>query len=314
MKESSKKELFEKILRVWPDLSQKKKRVADFILEDYKRIFLLTAKEFAQQCDVSEPTIVRFVMDLGFSGYSDFMRYIKGLLHIELTSVDRMAKASKKFNGGTTLETYYQNTAINLGNMMNSISEGDVKSIAQMVYSASSVIVAGYRASASLATYFGYLLRKIRDEVLIDTVFKGETLDHIALHGPSILLIVIAFPRYPNTAIEIIKYAKKYNVLVFGLSDTHKSPIISLSDRYCIIDVEGVSFVDPFAHIITFLGVLIHEIAFLDRENTIKRLAKIEDGIRNRKDFYTFDESEQTKQKNDDQLGPYYYEALVRED
>lgn len=314
MKESSKKELFEKILRVWPDLSQKKKRVADFILEDYKRIFLLTAKEFAQQCDVSEPTIVRFVMDLGFSGYSDFMRYIKGLLHIELTAVDRMAKASKKFNGETTLETYYQNTAINLGNMMNSVSESEVKSIAQMVYSASSVIVAGYRASASLATYFGYLLRKIRDEVLIDTVFKGETLDHIALHGPSILLIVIAFPRYPNTAIEIIKYAKKYNVLVFGLSDTHKSPIISLSDRYCIIDVEAVSFVDPFAHIITFLGVLIHEIAFLDRENTIKRLAKIEDGIRNRKDFYTFDESEQTKQKNDDQLGPCYYEALVRED
>lgn len=314
MEESGKKELFEKILRAWPDLSQKKKRVADFILEDYKRIFLLTAKEFAQQCDVSEPTVVRFVMDLGFSGYSEFMRYIKGLLHIELTSVDRMAKASVKFNGGTTLDTYYQNTAINLGNMMNSVSESELKSIAQMVYSSASVIVAGYRASASLAIYFGYLLRKIRDDVLIDTDFKSETLDHIALSGPSILLVVIAFPRYPNAAIEIIKYAKKYNVLVFGLSDTHKSPIIALSDRYCIIDVEGVSFVDPFAHIITFLGVLIHEIAFLDKETTIKRLSKIEDGIRARKDFYTFDESEQSERKDDDKLGPHYYEALVRED
>jgi len=144
MKESSKKELFEKILRVWPDLSQKKKRVADFILEDYKRIFLMTAKEIAQQCHVSEPTITRFVMDLGFSGYSDFMRYIKGLLHIELTAVDRMAKASKKFSGSTTLETYYQNTAINLGNMMNSVSEKELKDIAQMVYSANSVIVAEF--------------------------------------------------------------------------------------------------------------------------------------------------------------------------
>ena len=46
---------------------------------------------------------------------------------------------------------------------------------------------------------------------------------------------------------------------LFGLSDTPKSPIITLSDRYMVLDIEGVSFVDPFAQVIAFLGALVHE-------------------------------------------------------
>ena len=73
--QSARKDLFEKIIRVYPELSPKKRRVADLILKDHKKIFLMTAKEIAQECNVSEPTIIRFVNDLGFSGYMDFVKY-----------------------------------------------------------------------------------------------------------------------------------------------------------------------------------------------------------------------------------------------
>ena len=48
--------------------------------------------------------------------------------------------------------------------------------------------------------------------------------------------------------------------------------------------MDGFSFIDPFSHIITFLGALIHEIAYIDKEATARRLSQIEDGARRRRD------------------------------
>lgn len=295
MHETVKKELFELIIRLRPTLSPKKRRVADFMMEDYKRLFLMSAKEIAQRCQVSEPTITRLVMDLGFGGYGEFEQYLKGLLRIELTSVERLIKASKETDNVSTLEAYRQNTIVNLENMMQSVSEQEIRNLARMIHSAQSILVAGYKASATLAYYFGYLLKKIKEGVIIDTAYSSENLDLISLRGKSLLVFAIAFPRYPQHTIELVEYTKKYQSTVVCISDSLKSPVVNLADHYVIIDMEGFSFVDPFSHIMTFLGALIHEIAYIDKEATARRLSQIEDGARRRRDFYTTEQEEDLK-------------------
>ncbi|MBI5582687.1 MAG: MurR/RpiR family transcriptional regulator [Deltaproteobacteria bacterium] len=289
MTSSAKKEFFERIIKIYPNLSSKKKRIADFIIQDYKKLFLMKAKEIAVVCQVSEPTFSRFILDLGFAGYEEFEQYLKGLLHTELTSVERMLKSTKRTDNLTTLKAYYQNTLRNLEHMIHSISEQEVRNLARRICQSDFVLVAGYRASSILASYFGFLLKKIRPGVTLDTQLSWDTFDQIALHGPSLLLVVIAFPRYANQAIELIEFAKKNRVSIIGISDTPRSPIIPLADQYLIVDVEGLSFVDPFSHLITLLGALIHEIAFMDKTATLKRLSQIEEGIRKRPVFYSLD-------------------------
>jgi DNA-binding MurR/RpiR family transcriptional regulator len=307
MLETGKKELFEQIIRLRPTLSPKKRRVADFMMEDYKRLFLMSAKEIAQKCQVSEPTITRFVMDLGFGGYGEFEHYLKGLLRIELTSVERLIKAGNEIDNASTLEAYRQNTIVNLENMVQSVSEQEIQDLAHMIHNAESILVAGYKASATLAYYFGYLLKKIKEGVIIDTVYSGDNLDAISLHGESLLVFAIAFPRYPQRTIELVEYTKKYNATVVCISDTLKSPVVNLSDHYVIVDMDGFSFVDPFSHIITFLGALIHEIAYIDKEATARRLSQIEDGARRRRDFYT---TEQEASQEYDPLKMDYFNHL----
>ena len=302
---SAKKELFERIIRAYPNLSPKKRVVADFILNDYKSLFLTNAKELAQTCGVSEPTVMRFVMDLGFNGFGEFEQYVKGLLHIELTSVERLLKTSQTAQQTTTLEAYVRNTVGNLENMVNTVSAQEVEHVARTLHASPSVLVAGYRASAVLASYFGYLLRKVRSGVQVDTAYLPDTLDQIAAGGSSMALFLIAFPRYPRRAIELIEYAKYYDVQIIGLSDTPKSPIVTLADHFLIIDMEGLSFVDPFSHVITFLGALIHEIAFIDKAATVKRLSRIEDGVRRREEFYSVETVEPPS--GHDPLDPSYY-------
>jgi DNA-binding MurR/RpiR family transcriptional regulator len=109
----------------------------------------------------------------------------------------------------------------------------------------------------------------------------------------SILLFVIGFPRYPRKTIEILKYAKECRVKTIGLSDNPKSPIITLADEHMIVDIEGVSFIDPFAHIIVLLGALVHEIAFLDNQEAMNRLSKFDEGVKKTNEFYSVEAFEE---------------------
>jgi DNA-binding MurR/RpiR family transcriptional regulator len=300
---SARKDLFEKIIKVYPMLSPKKRRVADLIIKDHKKIFLMTAKEIAQECNVSEPTIIRFVNDLGFSGYMEFVQYMKGLLHIELTAVERLRKASKQIDELNTLEKYCQNATQNIENLRGTVSEMELKQIAKNIFKAETVYIVGYRASAALAYYFGYLLKKIRNNVFLDTAMSWETRDSIVRNGKSSVMVVIAFPRYPRKTIDLMLLAKQYNVKIIGISDTPKSPIITLSDQYVIIDLESVSFIDPFAHVIAYLGALIHEITFLDNAKAIQYLSKFDDGAKASGEFYADDSEDE---KGDEQLNGSY--------
>jgi DNA-binding MurR/RpiR family transcriptional regulator len=102
-------------------------------------------------------------------------------------------------------------------------------------------------------------------------------------------MFAVAFPRYPNKTIELIQLAKRYKVKIIGLSDTPKSPIITLADQYIIIDLESISFIDPFAHVIAYLSALIHEITFLDESKAVRYLAKFDEGVKVGNEFYTDD-------------------------
>jgi DNA-binding MurR/RpiR family transcriptional regulator len=290
---SAKKDLFDKIIRVYPKLSPKKRRVADLIMTDYKDIFLMTAREVAEKCDVSEPTIVRFSVDMGFSGYAEFLQYMKGLLHTELTSAERLRQASRKLDEGTTIQRYCQNAIHNLQNLMTSVSDAEFKKIAHTIYQADRVYVVGYRASATLANHLGYLLKKVRENVVIDTALSWELMDALNECEQNTLMVIIAFPRYPRRTIDILKFANRCNVQTIGLSDNPRSPIITLADQYIIIDIEGVSFVDPFAHIIAFLGALVHEIAFLDNDEAMRCISKFDRGVKAANEFYTEDNIDQ---------------------
>ncbi len=284
---SAKKDLIDKIVRVYPDLSPKKRRVADLIIQDHKKVFLMTAKEIARVCDVSEPTIIRFVNDLGFSGYAEFVQYMKGLLQIELTAVERLQKTSRQKGQASTIQKYCRNAIANLENLMRTVSDADLRRVARMIQRARTVYVVGYRASATLAYYFGYILKKLRENVFVDIHLNWDLRDAIAQEDKSTLLFVIAFPRYPRRTIELMEYARQYKVKIIGVSDTPSSPVVALSDHYVIIDLESVSFVDPFAHVVAYLGALLHEITFLDKEKATRSLSQFDECARIGNEFFS---------------------------
>ncbi len=301
--QSARKDLFDKIVKAYPSLSPKKRRVADFFIRDHKAIYFMTAKEIAQQCKVSEPTIIRFTNDLGFGGYADFVQYMKGLLQIELTAVERLQKTSQAADQVTTLQKYCRNAIRNIENLALRVTDTDLKQVAKLIHKAKRVYVIGYRASATLAYYFGYILKKIREDVRVDINLNWTLWDSIPQDGRSAVMFVIAFPRYPRRTIELMEYARKYKVKIIGVSDTPKSPVIALSDHYVVIDLDAISFIDPFEHAIAYLAALLHEITFLDKDRATRCLAQFDESVRIGDEFYSIQGTpEKTRQKGDSYL------------
>jgi DNA-binding MurR/RpiR family transcriptional regulator len=272
---SAEKAFFDRIAKAYSTLSVKKKRVADFVLDDYKKISLMTARDVALQCDVSEPTIIRFAVSLGFSGYLEFARHIKDLVQVRLSSVDRFDRlldSSKNSNDATTLEIYCNKAIQNLTNLMETVSAEEIQTMANTLYHAKKVYVVGYRASAAPACYFGYFLNRIRENVQIDTTLSWEIMDSIAHNTQKSVIFVITFRRYSRKVIELLNYARKYKIKIVSITDSLIAPVIKLSNQYVVIDLNSVSFVDPIAHVISYLGALIHEITFIDTEKSMKLL------------------------------------------
>jgi DNA-binding MurR/RpiR family transcriptional regulator len=156
MSDSTKKEFFERIIRLYPSLSTKKKRIADLIIQDYKKLFLAAR----HRRRVRWRTHLFPLVLVGFLRVRGVRQYVSCC--IQLTSVERMLKSTRRTARQTSLRAYYQNTLQNLEHLIHSISEQEIKNLARKIFQSEFVLVAGYRASSILASYFVSLKRSVR--------------------------------------------------------------------------------------------------------------------------------------------------------
>ncbi len=67
-----------------PGLSKSFNKLADFILDSYVDAAFLTATELAQALKIDTATVIRFAQHLGYEGYPDLLRDIRGHVRIDL--------------------------------------------------------------------------------------------------------------------------------------------------------------------------------------------------------------------------------------
>ena len=71
-------------------LTPKSRTLADFVLQNPRRAVFMSTRDLAAACDVSEASVVRFVRQLGYSGYPGFIRDLREAIDQELTLLDRV--------------------------------------------------------------------------------------------------------------------------------------------------------------------------------------------------------------------------------
>ena len=63
------------------ELTEKQVEIADYIIRHYDRAAFLTAARLASQVGVSESTVIRFAVSLGYRGYPEFQQLPRQEIH-----------------------------------------------------------------------------------------------------------------------------------------------------------------------------------------------------------------------------------------
>ncbi len=69
--------------------SKGQKMIANYIFEEYDKAAYMTAAAISKIVGVSEFTVVRFAMALGYDGYPDLQKALQESIKTKLTSVQR---------------------------------------------------------------------------------------------------------------------------------------------------------------------------------------------------------------------------------
>ena len=70
--------------------SKGKKRIGQYILENYDKAAFMTAAKLGKTVKISESTVVRFAADLGYDGYPAMQKALQEMIRNKLTAVQRI--------------------------------------------------------------------------------------------------------------------------------------------------------------------------------------------------------------------------------
>ena len=253
-----KKDLAALIQSVMPTLSKGKKKIAQTGLSDYDKVAYMTAAKLSEMVGVSESTVVRFAIELGFDGYPEFQHAVQELVRAKLTPNQRIRIAEERLVGVNPIENVMTSDAEKIKYTMHSIDRAAFSAAIDAIVSAENVYIFGVRSSAFLAGFFNFNLGMIQDNVrLVQPTSSSEVFEQILEIGKRDVLIAISFPRYSAKIVNAVKYARSRNATIIALTDSVQSPLAEHANCLLTAQSDMASFVDSLVAPLSIIDALL---------------------------------------------------------
>ncbi len=258
--------------------SKGQRQIAAYIGEHYDKAAYMTAARLGREVGVSESTVVRFVMELGFEGYPDFQKSLRELIRAKLTAVQRVEVTNNLIGEGDVLQKVLNSDIEKIKKTAESIDSAAFEAAVKNIASAKNIYIVGMRASSYIAGFLNYSLRMIFDNVrLIQTTSGSETFEQMMSIGESDVLIAVSFPRYSSSISRSVGYAKKAGADVIALTDSASSPIAEEADQVLVAQSDMASFADSLVAPMSVVNALIVAVAREQGDALSGRLHRLEE-------------------------------------
>lgn len=266
--------------------SKGQRQIARYLLEHYDRAAYMTAARLGHEVSVSESTVVRFVIELGFAGYPEFQKALQELIRTRLTSFQRMEVTNQLIGNGDLLEKVLMGDVEKIRRTLEGLSDEVFYGAVDALVNAKRIYIIGVRSSATLAGFLNYNLRMVFDHVrLIDTTSGSELFEQIMDIGEGDMMVAISFPRYSKRVINAVSFAKGAGAEVLALTDSADSPIATEADHILVAQSDVASFADSMVAPMSIINALLVAISRAKSEEVNERLHRLEE-IWDRYDVY----------------------------
>ncbi len=269
-----------------PSFSKGQRLIAAYISEHYEKAAYLTAQRLGALVGVSESTVVRFAIELGYAGYPELQGAMQKLIRSHLTSVQRMELTNTLIGDGEVLDRVLQSDIDKIRRTLEEIDSSAFARAASLIAGAKTIYILGVRSSSYLAGFLNYHFRMIFDNVrFVQTTSRSEMFEQIMPVSRGDVMIAISFPRYSTRIINAVEYARSQNADVVALTDSLHSPIAPHATELLLAHSDMASFVDSLAAPLSIINALIVAVARERQEEVSERLRVLEE-VWDRYDVY----------------------------
>lgn len=260
------------------NMSKGQRKIADFIMDHMETAPFLTAAKLGESCDTSESTVVRFAMLLGFDGYADFQQELADQVKTKLTNKAEIKTSHYRENKNDILKGVLVADAQNIVDTIHLVDESAYERALELIKKARHVYIVGIRTCAPLASYLGFYLNMIRQDVkVINSMNISEIYEQLFWLNSEDVLIGISFPRYSMRTLKAMEYGSEKKACLISITDSEYSPMNMYSSCNLWAKSDMVTIADSLVAPMSIINALVVGLYIKNEDEVKKNLGKMED-------------------------------------
>ena len=270
------RDLIDRLNLTGKKLSKSHRLIADYIAAHYDKAVFMTAAMLGEIVGVSESTVVRFAVALGYEGYPQLQHSLQELVRHRLTAVQRFEMTSD-MPENAVLSTVLKADMMNIRHTADAIDEKAFADVVNKILSAKIIYILGLRSAAPLAQFFAYYLSFIFEDVRVVAASSTDVFEAIARIRKEDVLIGISFPRYSTRTLEAMRFAHECGAQVIGITDGLMSPLYRQADVCLTARTDMASFVDSLVAPLSIINAMVAAVSMSRHEQVAARLRRLEE-------------------------------------
>ena len=276
--ENTTNELIVRIEEKYARMSKGQRRLADYVRRNYDKAVFLTAARLGETVGVSESTVVRFAIQLGYKGYPGFQRALEELVRNKLNSIQRMEVSYGRISQSEILQTVLQSDIDKIKETTAAIDHKAFDLAIDTILNAKRIYVIGIRSCAPLASFLSFYLNLICPEVTsVTTNSSSEIFEQLIRISEEDVIIGISFPRYSMRTLKALEFASNRKAKVITLTDSIHSPMNLYSSCNLIARSDIASIVDSLVAPLSVINALLVALCMKKQKEVISTLETLED-------------------------------------
>jgi DNA-binding MurR/RpiR family transcriptional regulator len=263
--ENKANKLLENLKKYSQDFSNKQRILASYIIQNYKQVAFMNSRELSRKANVSNSTVLRFAIALGYPRFADFQEELQNLIHSQISTLDRYTPLESEDKDLLCRIAALEVNIIN--KMIENTNSKYFQDAIQLLSLKEKILVLGYEGDAFAADYAASILQIIRRNVtnlrsmndagITSAIREGDADDTVAL--------VYQFPRYYSKTTHVAALLKQKGIPIIGITNNVLSPLTHYADPLLFIPTKYNTFIDPHAAVMTLTHALGTGVIYSDK-------------------------------------------------
>ncbi len=263
----------ENIRKHYEYLSRSYRRVADFILNDYRTAAFMTAAELANAVDVDTTTVVRFAQRLGYPGYPELISDIQEQVKVELNRTFE-APPVESTPGGRVQQLINEDRA-RLEKVLAHNTVDVIETILDALRVAPRIIITGESYAAPIAASFAEMLSEAGLPVVWvggDTYERAKAVARLARRE---VVIGMTPVEGPSAIASLMRYARSEGAVTIACGPSLSSQTARAAEHLLYAPGETEGTIPSLTGLYALCMAIAQTIAQQNAETLAKRNADI---------------------------------------